>query len=50
MAATKVIVEENLPANALAQGDFIKASLKSMAGKYPYLKDVRGVGLMLAMV
>jgi 4-aminobutyrate aminotransferase-like enzyme len=38
-------VEENLPANALAQGDFIKESLKSIIGKYPFMKDARGRGL-----
>lgn len=45
MAATKVIVDEDLPANALAQGDFIKNSLKSIIGKYPFVKDFRGIGL-----
>jgi len=44
-----VIVDENLPANALAQGDFIKSSLKSIIGKYPFMKEVRGVGLFLVM-
>jgi 4-aminobutyrate aminotransferase-like enzyme len=45
MAATKVIVDEDLPGNALAQGEFITKSMKSIIGKYPFVKDFRGIGL-----
>jgi 4-aminobutyrate aminotransferase-like enzyme len=50
MAATSVVVDEKLPENALAQGNFIRESLEELRKKYPFLIEVRGRGLFLAMV
>jgi 4-aminobutyrate aminotransferase-like enzyme len=50
MAATSVILDEKLPENALVQGAFIKESLEQLRKKYPFLIEVRGRGLFVAMV
>ena len=50
MAATTVIVEEKMPENALKQGEFIKESLEGLKKKYPFMKEIRGRGLFIAMV
>lgn len=49
MAAVKAIVDEKMPENALAQGDFIRHSMNEIRKKYPFMTDFRGRGLFLAM-
>lgn len=49
MAAVKVVLDEKLPENALAQGDFIRESMTEIRKKYPFMTDFRGRGLFLAL-
>ena len=42
-----MIEEENLSANAKKMGDLIMKGLKEL--KHPFLKDIRGKGLMFAI-
>lgn len=49
MAATRVVVEEKMPENALEQGDFIRAAMTEVRKRYPAMTDFRGRGLFLAM-
>jgi 4-aminobutyrate aminotransferase-like enzyme len=50
MAATlDVMREEDVPANAAARGARLRAGLLALADRYPWIGDVRGMGLMLAI-
>jgi 4-aminobutyrate aminotransferase-like enzyme len=50
MAATlDVMREEDVPANATARGARLRAGLLALADRYPWIGDVRGMGLMLAI-
>jgi adenosylmethionine-8-amino-7-oxononanoate aminotransferase len=44
-----IIVEENLPANAAAMGDRLRAGLEELAARYPVIGQVRGKGLLQAI-
>ncbi len=44
LSVCEVLIAENLPANARAQGNYLKAEIKKIKG----LRNVRGRGLMLA--
>ncbi len=46
--ALKVLKEEKMCENAIAQGDYFRAKLKALNS--PYIKEVRGKGLFTAMV
>lgn len=50
-AAAKVVLtkllKENLLDNVKETGEYLKSSLKKLAEKYPVIKDVRGLGLMV---
>jgi ornithine--oxo-acid transaminase len=46
-AALKVLVEEDMIANAARQGEYLKAALADIAS--PWIKEVRGRGLMIAV-
>ncbi len=43
------IINENILDNVKEQGSYLKGQLESMKEKYSFIKDVRGVGLMLGM-
>jgi 4-aminobutyrate--pyruvate transaminase len=43
----QIIQEENLPANAAAQGAYLLAELQRQVGGHPNVGEVRGKGLML---
>jgi len=50
MAVTlDVMREENVPANAVARGAQLRAGLTALSEKYPWIGDVRGLGLMQAI-
>lgn len=49
LAALEVLFEEGICANAREVGDYFRAGLQSLALRYPYVKEVRGKGLMLGM-
>jgi ornithine--oxo-acid transaminase len=46
-AALKVLIEEGMIENAARMGDYFLSSLKAM--KSPYVKEVRGMGLMIGI-
>lgn len=50
IATIAVLLEEDLPAQAKAKGEYIVPRMKELVKKYPdVLKEIRGVGLMLGM-
>ena len=48
-AVLEVIEKENLQANALKLGNYIKAGLEKLKAKHQIIGDVRGKGLMLGI-
>lgn len=44
-----VMREEDVPANALARGAQLRAGLVALSEEYPWIGDVRGMGLMQAI-
>lgn len=50
IATISVLLEEDLPAQAKAKGDYMVPKMKELIKKFPdVLKEIRGVGLMLGM-
>ena len=49
IANLKIVREENLPAKAAAQGEYLLGKLKPFADKYASVGEVRGKGLMIAL-
>jgi len=45
----KVMQEENVPARAELRGQQLKAGLTALAGEFPWIGDIRGLGLMRAI-
>ena len=51
LAGIRVMLEENLPQQAAEKGDYLLQKIGMLRNKYPHiLKDIRGKGLLLAMV
>ncbi|MCG6958002.1 MAG: aspartate aminotransferase family protein [Gemmatimonadetes bacterium] len=48
-ATLETMVQENVPANAEARGRELQVGLEALQKKYPWIGDVRGMGLMRAM-
>jgi len=48
-AVIEVIEDENLLAHAARAGDYFMERLKKLAAKYPFVREVRGVGLMIGL-
>ncbi|HWW72854.1 MAG TPA: aspartate aminotransferase family protein [Duganella sp.] len=49
IASLKIVVEEDLPANAAKQGAYLLEALQPMVGRYEAIGEIRGKGLMLAI-
>jgi putrescine aminotransferase len=49
IAALDVILEENLAEKAKENGTYFLAKLQELKDKYPIIKDVRGMGLMIGL-
>ncbi len=49
VATLKTMLGDNLIDNAGKMGDYFKDKLNSLKSKYPFIKEVRGKGLMLGM-
>ena len=49
LAVLRAIQKEKLLANAKEMGEYLKEKLTSLAGKYPLIKEVRGLGLMVGI-
>ena len=48
-AALDVLIDENLAGKAAVNGKYFKSHLEDIASKYNFVKEVRGLGLMLGM-
>ncbi len=48
-ATLEVMAEEDVPARAEARGRQLRGGLLSLQGQYPWIGDVRGMGLMQAL-
>jgi len=49
LAVLRAIRREKLLDNAVEMGEYLKQRLLVLKGKYPVIKDVRGMGLMLGI-
>ena len=48
-AATKYIIENDIPSNAQIMGARLMASFNSLRSRFDFITDVRGMGLLVAM-
>ncbi|GFN32638.1 acetylornithine transaminase [Paenibacillus xylaniclasticus] len=48
-ATIETIVEENLPERAANQGEYLKSQLRSKVAHNDFVKDVRGLGLLIGI-
>jgi acetylornithine/succinyldiaminopimelate/putrescine aminotransferase len=48
-ATLKYVVENDIPGNARKVGQYLKQGLEKLKGKYDFITEVRGEGLLLAM-
>lgn len=48
-AVLDVIDEENLVENSAAQGEYLLGKIKTLGQRYPWIGDVRGKGLLMAV-
>ena len=48
-ASAKFIVENDIPSNAVAMGQRLMASLRALQSRFGIIKDVRGMGLLVAV-
>lgn len=49
IAAVHAILEEGLLNRAEEMGEYLHGELETLGGKYPFVKEVRGIGLMIGM-
>ncbi|MGA1868794.1 MAG: acetylornithine transaminase [bacterium] len=49
LAVIKIIKEEGLLENACSKGESFKEKLRALSEKYDFIKEVRGMGLMIGM-
>lgn len=49
LAVLDILEEENLPQRAKEMGEFLRAELEGLKSILPEIKEIRGLGLMLAM-
>ncbi len=48
-AVTQYIIDKKVPQNSDLMGRYITSQLRILQGKYPFIKDVRGCGLLIAV-
>jgi acetylornithine/N-succinyldiaminopimelate aminotransferase len=48
-ATLKYVIDKDVPGNALKVGEYLVGELKRLQNKYPFITDVRGRGLLLAI-
>ena len=49
IAAVRAILEEGLLNRAEEMGEYLHGELEALGAKYPFIKEVRGIGLMIGM-
>lgn len=50
IAVLDTIVDENLLNNATRMGEYLRAKLHEMKSEFPFIREVRGAGLMIGIV
>ncbi len=48
-ASAKVIIEEDIPSNAKKMGEYFTQGLNALKQRHEFVKDIRGIGLLIAM-
>ncbi len=48
-ASSKYIVDNDVPSQAGAAGEYLKERLVELKSRYPYIAEVRGMGLLLGL-
>lgn len=48
-ASTRFIVENDIPSRAKEMGNYLKQGLEALKDRHPFISDVRGMGLLLAL-
>jgi len=48
-ATLKYVIENDIPGNARKVGQYLKQGLQDLKGKYGFITDIRGEGMLLAM-
>lgn len=48
-ATLKFIIDNDIPANAGATGQYLMGRLEGLKGKFPFVSEVRGCGLLVAL-
>jgi acetylornithine/N-succinyldiaminopimelate aminotransferase len=48
-AALKFVIENDIPGRAKTVGDYLLKGLAKLKARFPFISDVRGVGLLVAM-
>lgn len=48
-ATLETIVEDNVVAHAAVQGEYLQQQLKQHLGQYSFVKDIRGLGLLIGI-
>jgi acetylornithine/N-succinyldiaminopimelate aminotransferase len=48
-AVSSYLIEKDVPGNASKQGAYLQLKLKELQKKHPVIKDVRGIGLLIAV-
>ncbi|HEY7745620.1 MAG TPA: acetylornithine transaminase [Desulfuromonadales bacterium] len=49
LAAVRTLLEDGLLERAVEMGDYLLTALKTLGRKYPFVTEVRGIGLMIGM-
>ena len=49
LTTLKIILRNNLPQHAWKMGDYFKNRLEALKKKYSFIREVRGIGLMIGM-
>jgi len=49
LAAVRAILEEGLLARAVEMGAYLTTELEKLKGRFPFVREVRGIGLMIGM-
>ena len=49
IATVRAILEEGLLNRAEEMGEYLHGELEALGAKYPFVKEVRGIGLMIGM-
>ena len=45
----KALLEDGVLDNCIAMGNYLRTKLEELQGRYPFIREVRGRGLMLGM-